>query len=144
MDKTEHLEKLKMLVEKHEKKLMGHCARHRKKLDEELKKLNLLSSYLEEYRTNLQNNNSSIYAYKYQQYQVFFEKLEKAIHQQVEVVTKAKDLHLRMLKEIEFVKKKLENLNKLIDKQKKLIQFHQDKRENQEANDLFNQIKRMK
>src|SRR5258707_1280925 len=101
MDKTDHLEKLKMLVEKHEKKLIAQCGRHKKKLDDEMRKFNLLSSCLEEYKANLLNKDGSIYAYKYQQYQAFFEKLEKAIHQQVEVVTKLKDLHLRMLKEIE-------------------------------------------
>ncbi len=141
MDKIGHLEKLKVLVQRHEKTLMERAAQYKKKCDEENRKLNLLKSCLDDYRSNLKTNTQPIQSFKYQQYQAFFNQLEKAIHQQIEVFERVQKIHHKMLAEIELIKKKVKNMDKLISKEKTALQFLLDKRENQTATDLFNQMK---
>ncbi len=141
MDKIDHLEKLKVLVQRHEKSLMEKAAQYKKKCDDENKKFLLLKNCLDDYRANLKTSTQAIPSFKYQQYQAFFNQLEKAIHQQIEVLERVQKIHHKMLAEIELIKKKVKNLDKLITKEKNALQFRLDKLENQAATDLFNQIK---
>jgi flagellar biosynthesis chaperone FliJ len=144
MANLDHLNKLRFLIEKHEQNLMEKCLVCKKKLDEELRKYYLLKNCLDDYRHKLSQQGQTLASYHYQQYQDFFTHLEKAINQQTEVVDKCKNAHSKLVNEVMLVKKKLENLTQLITKEAKAIQFKLEKKENQQATDLFNQIKQMK
>ncbi|MBS0288353.1 MAG: flagellar FliJ family protein [Proteobacteria bacterium] len=141
MNKGNQLSKLLFLLEKHEKTLVEKAIACKKRLDEEFRKYHLLSSCMAEYREKLNATNQSIPSFTYQQYQIFFNQLEKAIAQQQDVVNRTRAVHLKWLKDIELVKKKSENILKLIQKEKQEIALRQDKKEMQEANDLFNRTK---
>lgn len=144
MSKIDHLGKLLFLLEKHEKSLVQKAIACKKRLDEELRKYHLLSSCLLEYRDKLSRSNQCIPSFEFQQYQIFFNQLEKAVAQQKDVVSKTTQVHLKWLKDIEMVKKKMENLLKLIQKEKETIAVRLDKKETQEATDLFNRARNLK
>ncbi len=142
MDKINKLGKLVFLLEKHEKSLHLKAIECKQRLDEEIRKYDLLKSCLNDYRERLKANNISIQAFTFQQYQTFFQQLETAISQQKETVSRFRAVHLKWLKDIEMAKKKLENMNQLIQNEKIKIQHKIDKKETQQATDLFNQIKK--
>jgi len=141
MNKIEHLTKLLMLHDKKEQNLILKAIACKKYLDEELRKLNLLESCLQEYKLKLKSTKNGLTSFTYQQYYAFFNQLDKAIIQQKDSVARSREVHLKWLKEIEAVRKKREGLKKLITKEKTLQQIKMDKRENQLATDIFNQLK---
>ncbi len=144
MDKISKLSKLVFLLEKHEKSLHQKAIACKIRLDEEVRKYDLLKSCLDDYREKLKTTHLTIPAYKFQQYQTFFQQLETAIAQQKDVVARCKTVHLKWLKDIEMARKKLENMNKLIVNERVNIQSKLDKKESQIATDLYNQIKHIK
>ncbi len=141
MDKINKLSKLVFLLQKHEKSLQLKAIACKIKLDEEIKKHDLLKNCLDEYRAKLTSGSVTIQAVKYQQYQQFFQQLQNAILQQNDVVQRCKAVHQKWLKDIEMAKKKLENMNNLINKEKKVLEQALDKKEMQQATDLYNLLK---
>lgn len=142
MDKINKLGKLVFLLEKHEKNLHQKAIACKIRLDEEVRKHDLLKGCLDDYREKLKSTHLTIPAYKFQQYQTFFQQLETAIAQQTDVVARCKAVHLKWLKDIEMARKKLENMNTLIANERSNIQYKLDKKESQSAIDLFNLIRK--
>ncbi len=141
MNKINHLSKLLKLHERKEHNLILKAIACKKYLDEEMRKLTLLQSCMEEYKAKLKANDKPISAFTYHQYYAFFNQLEKAIFQQNDSVEKSKEVHKRWLNEIEVAKKKKEGIIKLINKERMFQQAKMDKRENQQATEIFNQLK---
>jgi flagellar biosynthesis chaperone FliJ len=143
MGKIPHLKKFGYILEKQKSHLYKKCALSKKKLDEELRKFNLLDSYINEYQANINKlSENSIHSYQYQQYQQFLQQVQKAVNQQTEVLKNQYAMHTNLVNQYEAINNKLKLLDKLITKETLKIEYQINKRENQTNTELYNQSKR--
>lgn len=143
MSKKDSLQKVLKLLNKEASTLFKKCAQSKSKIEEENKTLGFLKTCSIEYREKLKKQSeASISSYQYQRFCRFISQLDNAINQQVQTVQRMNDSHQYLILEYQLISNKMAQLQKLIENEKKAIEYINTRKENQSATDLFNQLKR--